>query len=263
MKLGNGHQAIQPIAIGRTRYDAAKKMVVHRGHPGLRGRVREPARHHEEHRLDQGGLPGSEVRAAAVVSGPVGPPAPGAESGSCRGTCPHHPHGRPDLRVVAVRRRARADPRVRRPEDPQHRPRQPLRRGRLCGRERRRRCSPPSASRRPSRSSPCSSPRVAVALVLGPAPGARPAAPVLRPRRGRAPARHLRPVPHPRGRGEADLGRQPLLRLRALRALRQRRRSGRCSMSATTSPSSPSPWSAASRSGSASTAPSPARSCSR
>jgi branched-chain amino acid transport system substrate-binding protein len=28
MKIGNGHQAIQPIAIGRTRYDAAKKMVV-------------------------------------------------------------------------------------------------------------------------------------------------------------------------------------------------------------------------------------------
>jgi branched-chain amino acid transport system substrate-binding protein len=28
MKLGNGHQAIQPMAIGRTRYDAAKKMVV-------------------------------------------------------------------------------------------------------------------------------------------------------------------------------------------------------------------------------------------
>jgi branched-chain amino acid transport system substrate-binding protein len=28
MKLGNGHQAIQPMAIGRTRYDATKKMVV-------------------------------------------------------------------------------------------------------------------------------------------------------------------------------------------------------------------------------------------
>jgi branched-chain amino acid transport system substrate-binding protein len=28
MVLGNGHQAIQPMAIGRTRYDAAKKMVV-------------------------------------------------------------------------------------------------------------------------------------------------------------------------------------------------------------------------------------------
>jgi branched-chain amino acid transport system substrate-binding protein len=28
MKLGNGHQAIQTIAIGRTRYDAGKKMVV-------------------------------------------------------------------------------------------------------------------------------------------------------------------------------------------------------------------------------------------
>jgi branched-chain amino acid transport system substrate-binding protein len=28
MKLGNGHQAIQPIAIGRTRYDTAKKAVV-------------------------------------------------------------------------------------------------------------------------------------------------------------------------------------------------------------------------------------------
>jgi branched-chain amino acid transport system substrate-binding protein len=28
MKLGNGHQAIQPMAIGRTRYDADKKMVV-------------------------------------------------------------------------------------------------------------------------------------------------------------------------------------------------------------------------------------------
>ncbi len=28
MKLGNGHQAIQPIAIGRTRYDPAKKMVI-------------------------------------------------------------------------------------------------------------------------------------------------------------------------------------------------------------------------------------------
>jgi branched-chain amino acid transport system substrate-binding protein len=28
MALGNGHQAVQDTAIGRTRYDAAKKMVV-------------------------------------------------------------------------------------------------------------------------------------------------------------------------------------------------------------------------------------------
>ena len=28
MRLGNGHQAIQDMAIGRTRYDAARRMVV-------------------------------------------------------------------------------------------------------------------------------------------------------------------------------------------------------------------------------------------
>ena len=62
MALGDGHQAIQDTAIGKTSYDAAKKMVVARRHPALPGRMRQSAGEHEVGGLDQGRLPGRQVQ---------------------------------------------------------------------------------------------------------------------------------------------------------------------------------------------------------
>ena len=68
MALGDGHQAIQDTAIGRTRYDAAKKMVVLDDIQRFPAGLRQPAGQHEGRGLDQGRLPwrqGLPVEAAA------------------------------------------------------------------------------------------------------------------------------------------------------------------------------------------------------
>ena len=76
---------------------------------------------------------------------------------------------------------------------------------------------------------------VAVAAVVAPLTERGAAALLLRPRRGAAGAGHLCDVPDPRGRDQADLGRQPVFRLGALQPVRQRRASARRPTSATTS----------------------------
>jgi branched-chain amino acid transport system substrate-binding protein len=57
MALGDGHQAIQDTAIGKTRYDAAKKMVVLEDIQRFPADCVNPAGEHEVGGLDQGRLP--------------------------------------------------------------------------------------------------------------------------------------------------------------------------------------------------------------
>ena len=74
MALGDGHQAIQDTAIGKTRYDAAKKMVVLDDIQRFPADCVNPPAEHEVGGLDQGRLPGraraardARARAAAVT----------------------------------------------------------------------------------------------------------------------------------------------------------------------------------------------------
>ena len=68
MVLGDGHQAIQDTAIGRTRYDAAKKMVVLDDIQRFAADCVNPPPNMKTRGLDQGRLPGREVRRAAARS---------------------------------------------------------------------------------------------------------------------------------------------------------------------------------------------------
>ena len=60
MALGDGHQAVQDTAIGKTRYDAAKKMVVLDDIQRFPADCVNPPAEHEVRGVDQGRLPRRE-----------------------------------------------------------------------------------------------------------------------------------------------------------------------------------------------------------
>ena len=61
MKLGKGHQAIQPIAYGTFKFDPASGQPVLTDVVRLSGRMREPARGRKERGVDQGRIQGRQV----------------------------------------------------------------------------------------------------------------------------------------------------------------------------------------------------------
>ena len=68
MKLADGHQAIQPIAFSRTKYNPDLKRVDLVDIQYFAGRMRQPAAGREGDRLDQGRHAGRQVQLSAHLA---------------------------------------------------------------------------------------------------------------------------------------------------------------------------------------------------